>query len=181
MSRLTIPTRDNAPEATRATLDAIEKQLGTVPNLFRLLANSPAALNAFTGMQGALSRTLDVKTRERIALAVAQVNGCDYCLSAHTYLGQNLAKLDAQEIALNRRGRSADAKADAAVRFAATIARERGHVADADIAAVRKAGFSDAQMVEIVALVAENSFTNFLNEVARTEIDFPVVLAADAA
>lgn len=181
MSRLTIPTRDNAPEATRATLDAVEKQLGTVPNLFRLLANSPAALNAYTGLQGALGRTLDLKTRERIALAVAQVNGCDYCLSAHTYLAQNVAKLGAEEIALNRRGRSADAEAHAAVSFAAAVARERGHVADDAITAVRDAGFSDAQVVEIVALVAENSFTNFLNEVARTEIDFPVVLAADAA
>lgn len=181
MSRLTIPSREDAPEAARATLDAIEKQLGTVPNLFRLLANSPAALQAYTGLQGALGKTLDLKTRERIALAVAQVNGCDYCLSAHTYLGHNLAKLGTEEIALNRRGHSADARADAVVNFAAAVARERGHVADADIEAVRRAGFSDAQIVEVVALVAENSFTNFLNEVARTEIDFPVVLAADAA
>ncbi len=181
MSRLTIPSHEDTPEAARATLDAIEKQLGTVPNLFRLLANSPAALQAYTGLQGALGKTLDLKTRERIALAVAQVNGCDYCLSAHTYLGHNLAKLGTEEIALNRRGHSADARADAVVNFAATVARERGHVADADIEAVRRAGFSDAQIVEVVALVAENSFTNFLNEVARTEIDFPVVLAADAA
>ncbi|MEQ8265371.1 peroxidase-related enzyme [Pseudohaliea sp.] len=181
MTRLNIPTIENAPEATRATLDAVEKQLGTVPNLFRLIANSPAALTAFTGLQGALSQALDVKTRERIALAVAQVNGCDYCLSAHTYLGLNLAKLGAEEIALNRRGHSADTRADAAVQFAATVARDRGHVADDAIDAVRNAGFSDAQIVEIVALVAENTFTNYLNEVARTEIDFPVVLAADAA
>ncbi len=181
MSRIAIPTREKAPEAARATLDAVEKQLGTVPNLFRLLANSPAALTAYTGLSGALGRSLDAKTRERIALAVAQVNGCDYCLSAHTYLGQNLARLDPEEIALNRQGRSSDPKADAVVRFAAAVARERGHVADRDIAAVRAAGFSDAQIVETVALVAQNSFTNFLNEVARTDIDFPVVLAADAA
>jgi len=181
MSRLTIPSRDDAPAAARATLDGIEKQLGTVPNLFRLLANSPAALQGYTSLQGALGRTLDLKTRERIALAVAQVNACDYCLSAHTYLGQNLAKLGAEEIALNRRGHSADARADAVVNFAAAVARERGHVADGDIEAVRQAGFSDAQIVEVVALVAENSFTNFLNAVARTEIDFPVVLAAEAA
>ena len=181
MSRLAIPTRETAPEAARATLDTVEKQLGTVPNLFRLLANSPAALTAYTGLSAALGRSLDSKTRERIALAVAQVNGCDYCLSAHTYLGEHLARLDPAEIALNRQGRSSDPKADAVVRFAAAVARERGHVADSDIAAVRAAGFSDAQIVETVALVAENSFTNFLNEVARTDIDFPVVLAADAA
>lgn len=181
MSRLAIPSVDAAPEASKPTLDAVRQQLGVVPNLFRLIANSPAALAAFTGFQGALAKTLDVKTRERIALAVAQVNGCDYCLSAHTYLGLNLAQLGAEEIALNRRGASGDAKANAAVQFAARVARERGHVSDADLAAVRLAGFTDAQIVEIVALVAVNSFTNFLNEVAKTAIDFPVVRASEAA
>ena len=101
-------------------------------------------------------------------------------LSAHSYLGLNLAKISAEEIALNRKGASNDAKANAAVRFAARVARERGHVDEADIAQVRLAGFTDAQIVEIVALVAENSFTNFLNEVAKTEIDFPVMRAAEA-
>jgi uncharacterized peroxidase-related enzyme len=181
MSRISIPTKDDAPEATRPILDGIQKALGFVPNVFRLVANSPAALTAFTGLQGGLSKTLDVKTRERIALAVAEVNGCDYCLSAHTYLGLNLAKMSPEEIALNRKGASADAKANAAVRFAAKIAEARGHVDNDDIAAVRSAGFSDAQIVEIVALVAENTFTNYLNEVAKTDIDFPSVPAADAA
>jgi uncharacterized peroxidase-related enzyme len=181
MSRIAIPSRDDAPEGSRSILDAIYKQLGVVPNLFRLMANSPAALGAYAGLNGALSKALDVKTRERIALAVAQVNGCDYCLSAHTYLGLNLAKISPEEIALNRQGASGDAKAGAAVAFAAKVARERGHVSDADIATVREAGFSEAQIVEIVALVAENTFTNFLNEVAKTDIDFPVVRAAEAA
>jgi uncharacterized peroxidase-related enzyme len=155
--------------------------LGVVPNLFRLIGTSPAALSAFAGFQGALAKTLDVKTRERIALAVAQVNGCDYCLSAHSYLALNLAKLSPEEIALNRKGASGDARADAAVAFAAKVARERGHVGDGAVAAVRAAGFSDAQIVEIVALVAENSFTNYLNEVVKTDIDFPVVRATDLA
>lgn len=181
MSRISIPTLDSAPEASKATLDAVHKQLGTVPNLFRLIAVSPATLTAYTSFQGALSRSLDVKTRERIALAVAQVNGCDYCLSAHTYLGLNLAKISVEEIALNRKGASTDAKANAAVSFAAKVARERGHVSDADIAEVRIAGFTDAQIVEIVGLVAENSFTNYLNEVAKTDIDFPEVRASEAA
>jgi uncharacterized peroxidase-related enzyme len=181
MSRISIPSKDDAPEATRPTLDGIQKALGFVPNIFRLVANSPAALAAFTGLQGGLSRTLDVKTRERIALAVAEVNGCDYCLSAHTYIGLNLAKISPEEIALNRKGASADARANAAVGFAAKVAQVRGHVSDADIATVRAAGFSDAEIVEIVALVVENTFTNYLNEVARTDIDFPAVAAASAA
>ena len=181
MSRITIPSLDNAPEASKATLDAVRRQLGSVPNLFRLIGLSPAALTAYTSFNGALAKTLDTKTRERIALAVAQVNGCDYCLSAHTYLGLNLAKLGPGEIAMNRKGTSADPKARAAVRFAAKVAYERGHIDDADLAAVRAAGFSDAQIVEIVALVAENSFTNYLNEVAKTAIDFPEVQASEAA
>lgn len=181
MSRITIPARDDAPEASKPALDAVHQQLGVVPNLFRLMANSPTTLTAFTGFSGALAKTLDLKTRERIALAVAQVNGCDYCLSAHTYLGLNLAKISPEEIALNRNGGSGDPKADAAVGFAAKVTRERGHVSDADIAVVKLAGFDDGQIVEIVAIVAENCFTNFLNEVAKTEIDFPVVRAAQAA
>ena len=181
MSRIAIPTRDAAPAASQPILDAVNKQLGIVPNLFRLVANSPAALAGMTGLSGALSKALDVKTRERIALAVAQVHGCDYCLSAHTYLGLNLAKISPEEIALNRKGRSGDPKADAAVHFAAKVAETRGQVSDADLAAVRTAGFTDAQIVEIVGLVVENVFTNFVNKVADTDIDFPVVHAADAA
>lgn len=181
MSRLSIPDLDSAPEASRPILDAVHKQLGVVPNMFRLIAASPAALEGFTGNNGALARTLDVKTRERIALAVAQVNGCDYCLSAHTYLGLNLAKLTPEEIDRNRRGHSGDARADAAVRFAAKVVRDRGQVSDTDIAELREAGYSDGQIVEIVAVAAENVFTNLLNIVAGTEIDFPVVSAANAA
>ena len=181
MARLTIPARDDVPQASKPILDAVHKQLGVVPNMFRLIAASPAALQGFTGNNGALARTLDVKTRERIALAVAQVNNCDYCLSAHSYLGLNLAKITPEEVALNRKGESGDANANAAVRFAAKVVRERGKVSDGDIKAVRDAGFSDGQIVEIIAVTAENIFTNLLNVVAQTDIDFPVVHAAEAA
>ena len=181
MSRLAIPARDDVPEASKPILDAVHKQLGVVPNMFRLIAQSPAALQGFAANNGALAKALDVKTRERIALAVAQVNACDYCLSAHTYLGLNLAKISPEEVALNRHGESGDAKANAAVSFAAKIVRERGRVSDADIRAVREAGFSDGAIVEILAVTAENIFTNLLNIVADTDIDFPVVRAAEFA
>ena len=105
MSRIAVPTREAAPEASKPLLDAVEKQLGVVPNLFRLVSLSPPALQGFLAMNGALAKTLDLKTRERIALAVAELNGCDYCLSAHTYLGLNLAKIDADEIALKSQWR----------------------------------------------------------------------------
>jgi uncharacterized peroxidase-related enzyme len=181
MSRLTIPAREDAPAPSQPMLDAVEKQLGVVPNLFRLVGNSPAALEGYLGLNGALGRALDVKTRERIALAVAQANGCDYCLSAHSYLGLNLAKLDGAEIAPNRAGHSGDARADAAVVFARQVLDTRGKVSNGDLAAVRLAGFSEAQVIEIVASVALNALTNYVNNVAQTDIDFPVVLAAEAA
>lgn len=181
MSRLPVPARTAAPAASQPMLDAVDKQLGVVPNLFRLMSVSPAVLEAYLGVGTALGRSLDVRTRERIAIAVAQINGCDYCLSAHTYLGLNLAKLDEVEVALNRKGHSSDAKADGAVAFAAALTRANGKVTDADLDAVRRAGYSDAQILEIVAIVIHNYLSNFLNHVADTEIDFPVVQAAMAA
>jgi uncharacterized peroxidase-related enzyme len=181
VSRIAIPAREDAPEKSQPLFDAVEKQLGVVPNLFRLIGNSPAALEGYLGLNGALGRTLDAKTRERIALAIAQANGCDYCLSAHAYLGLNLAKIDDAEIALNRAGHSGDAKADAAVVFARKVLDTRGRVSDAELAAVRLAGFTEAQVIEIVAAVAVNVLTNYVNNVADTDIDFPVVLAAEAA
>ena len=180
MSRLAVPARDDLPEASKPILEAVHKQLGVVPNMYRLMAQSPATLAGFTSNNTALARTLDVRTRERIALAVAQVNGCDYCLSAHSYLALNLAKIMPDEVALNRKGKSGDAKASAAVGFAAKVVRERGHVTVADLKEVRDAGFSDGQIVEILAVIAENIFTNLLNVVAETDIDFPVVRANDA-
>src|ERR1700743_4026503 len=137
MSRLTIPTRQSVPAASKRLPDAVEKQRGVVPNLFRLIGSSSAVIEGFLGNSRALTKTLDVKTRERIALAVAQVNGCDYCLSAHTYLGLNLAKMSPDEIAKNRNGASDDQKAHAAVSFAAKVTTARGHVTEADITEVR--------------------------------------------
>lgn len=172
----------DAPAASHALLEAVGRQLGAVPNLFRLVATSPQALEGYLGLSGALGKgTLPAATRERIALAVAEINGCDYCLAAHTYLGTAFAKLDAAEIAANRAGRSNDAKADAAVRFAAKVAISRGHVNDADFAAVKRAGYTDAQVVEIVQHVALNVWTNYFNSVFQTEVDFPPAAARNAA
>jgi uncharacterized peroxidase-related enzyme len=180
MSRLDIPARDDAPAASQPLLDAVGRKLGIIPNMFRLISNSPAGLEGVLGLSGGLGKTLDVKTRERIAIAVAAINGCDYCMSAHTYLGSNLAKLDEAELAANRRGRSNDAKADVAVAFARKVAEMRGKVSDVDASAVKLAGYTDAQVVEIVLVVAENFLTNLINNVGETDIDFPVVPAKAA-
>ncbi len=160
----------------------MDKQLGVTPNMLRLISTSPQALEGYLGMSGALGKgALPAATRERIALAVAEVNGCDYCLSAHTYLGKTLARLDDAEITANRSGASNDPKADPAVRFAAHVAGARGHVSDADLSAVKLAGYTDAQVIEIVQHVALNTWTNYVNEVFQTDIDFPVVEARKAA
>ena len=182
MPRLAVPASiETSPAAAQPLLQAVEKQLGVVPNLFRLLGTSPAALEGFLALSGALAKgQLDAATRGRIALAVAESNGCDYCLSAHTYLGKNLVKLSDAEMAANRDGGSTDPKAAAAVRFAAAIVKTRGHVSDGDLKAVRNAGYSDAQIVEIVLHVALNTLTNYANVVAKTDIDFPVVTARAA-
>ena len=179
MSRIPTPASiEAAPPASQPLLEAVKKQLGVVPNLFRLVSNSPAALEGYLGLFGALGKgALPAPTRERIALAVAEINGCNYCLSAHTYLGKNLAKLDDVEMTANRNGASNDPKADAAVRFAAKVARERGHVSADDVRIVKLAGYDDAQVIEIVLHVALNTWTNYINEVAKTDIDFPVVTA----
>jgi len=179
MTRIATPaTVADAPAASQALLEAVNKQLGVVPNLFRMVGNSPAALEGYLSLMGALGRgELSAQTRERIALAIAEINRCDYCLSAHTYLGKNVAKLDDAEITANRNGGSNDPKAAAAVLFAKQVADARGRVSDADLSAVKAAGYGDAAVIEIVLNVALNIWTNYINTVAGTEIDFPVVHA----
>jgi uncharacterized peroxidase-related enzyme len=183
MSRIPTPASiEAAPAAAHDALGAVKAKLGKAPNLYLLTATSPATLDGLLSLSSALGKgAIDAATRERIALAVANVNGCDYCNSAHTYIAKNLIKLSDDEIALARDGRSSDAKADAAVTLARKIAVERGAVTDADIAQARKAGLADAELVEIVGNVAVNVFTNYLNEVFKTPVDFPAVAAKRAA
>jgi uncharacterized peroxidase-related enzyme len=177
MSRIPTPASiESSPSASRPLLEAVQKQLGVVPNLFRLVGNSPAGLEGLLALNGALAKgRLGARTREGIALTVAEANGCDYCLSAHTYLGTNVAKMDDAEIAANREGGSRDPKNAAAIRFARRIAETRGQIAEEDLAAVKAAGFGDAEIVEIVLVVALNFLTNLVNNALGTDIDFPHV------
>lgn len=177
MSRIAIPTVEQSPVASKPLLAAVHKQLGVVPNLMKLVGHSPAALEGYLSLNGALAKgVLSVQLRERIALAIAEYNGCDYCLSAHSYLATHVAKIDAAEIEAARDAHSADAKTRAALHFARRVAAERGRVSDADLASLRVAGFDDASVVEIVLNVALNVLTNYINNVAETDIDFPRVL-----
>jgi uncharacterized peroxidase-related enzyme len=175
MARLHVVTPDTANGDQKALFQAIQGQLGVVPNFLKVLANSPQALTAFLGLYGiAHTGSLDAKTRERIAIAVAQRNDCQYCLSAHAAIGRQ-AGLTGAEIEANRAGSSQDAKAAAAVRFAAALAEHTGNITDAELAEVRHAGYSDADIVEIITHVGMNVLTNILGKASQVDIDFPKV------
>lgn len=181
MSRISIPSVETSLEASKPLLSAVNKQLGVVPNLMKLVGHSPAALEGYLSLNGALAKgKLSVQLRERIALTIAEYNACDYCLSAHDYLGRNVAKISDAEISAARDADSADARTKAALQFALRVAEARGRVAETDYVAVREAGFDEAEIIEIVSQVALNVLTNYINNVAHTDIDFPVVRAKTA-
>jgi uncharacterized peroxidase-related enzyme len=180
MSRIAAIDPAQTEGKTRETLNAVNKMLGATPNLFRVAAQSPSVLEGLVGMIGAASHgTLKASTREAIALTVAEANGCDYCLSAHTVLGKG-AGLSEADANLARDAASPDAKTAAMLRFARAAVLERGQVGAAGLAALKQAGVSDAEALEVVANVVVNIFTNYLNLVADTDIDFPVVRAKAA-
>jgi uncharacterized peroxidase-related enzyme len=181
MSRIVIPEVGETHADTQATLDGVGKTLGFVPNLHRLLAVNPHVLAGWAGLQSNLAKTLDVKTRDAIALAASDTNNCEYCLGAHSYVSARFAKLTSEEIALNRTGASSDPKRAAAATFAKAVLTSSGRVSDAELVAVRAAGFTDSEIVAIIALTAQFSMTNFLNNVAQTEPDFPAAQTAGAA
>lgn len=176
MARLNIPTSvEDAPEQSRATLEIVGKRLGFVPNLHRLLAISPETLTGFMQLQTALGKTLDASTRDSIALAVSQANGCRYCVCAHSHVASTFNGFSEGEITLAREGESSDPHRQAAATFARRLIETRGHVSDDDLKAVKDAGYTDKQVVEITALSAQFLLTNFMNNVADTGIDFPEV------
>ncbi len=175
MSRINIIERETANAEQAELLDAIQGQLGMVPNFLKVFANSPAALRAFLGLHSiAGDGSLDAQTRERIALAVAQQNGCQYCVSAHTAIGSK-AGLNRSEIEANRAGTSQDAKAAAAVKFARALVEHSGEVTTAELLEVRNAGYSESDIVEIITHVGMNVLTNIVGKASRVDIDFPKV------
>ena len=175
MSRINVVNHATANAEQKDLLDAIQAQLGMVPNFLKVFANSPVALRAFLGLHGvANDGSLDPQTRERIALALAQQNTCEYCLSAHTAIGAK-AGLNRAEIQANREGGSQDAKAAVAVKLAKSLAEHKGEISTAEILEARNAGYSDADIVEIITHVGMNILTNILGKASRVEIDFPKV------
>ena len=176
MSRIR-PVLHTTREDVRRSFDAIEKHLGVVPNMMRTMAQSPRVLEGYLALSGALSRgRLPAPLREQIAIAIAENNACNYCLSAHSALGRK-AGLSDDQLAASRDGHAADIKANAALQFAVAVLQRHGGVSDQEFARVRDAGFSDGEIAEIIAHVALNVLTNYFNRAADTEIDFPLVTA----
>jgi uncharacterized peroxidase-related enzyme len=175
MARINPLDSGTATGKAKDLLDQVQKKLGFVPNLVRTMAVSPAVLEGYLALSGALAGgKLPPKVREQVALAVGEANGCQYCVSAHTAIGKRLGLAEA-ELTASRDGASSDPKVEAALTFARTLVERRGDVTDADLARVREAGWSDPEVAEIVAHVALNVFTNYFNITAGTEIDFPKI------
>ena len=157
-------------------LTEMQKSIGAVPNMAKAMANSPALLKGYMGLSGALAAgVLPAAVRERLALASAEYNGCSYCLSAHTFLGKNVTKLDAGEIELARHADSANPRVAALLGLADAIARGRGTIEEADIKTAREAGVTDAEIAEVIGNVALNVLTNYFNIVADPDNEFPLV------
>lgn len=179
MTRVALPDAATAPARSQPLLTQIQKAMGATPAMFRAVANSPAALQFMWSGFGALGAgTLGAQLGEQVAVAVANANRCHYCLAAHTALGQG-AGLSSAQLAAAQVGESTDPRTAAALRFALTLVRGRGEVGEAELAALRAQGFDDEQVVELVAVVALNLFTNYVNLALQVPVDFPAVALRD--
>jgi uncharacterized peroxidase-related enzyme len=171
---MTAPAEADIPAASHPALDAAARQLGFVPNMHRALAASPRAFNAWLELRKAMSTSLDAATRQGIAHAVDQINGCDYCDAMHTWVSEQMTHLDDDEITRNRAGSSSDKRRAAALAFAREVALTRGKVKDCTLDAVRVAGFTNGQILDIVAVVVLFTMSNYFNNVMKTDTDvFP--------
>lgn len=181
MSRIKLVIPAEATGDTKTILGQITAAFGSTPNMFRAAANSPAALKSMWGAFGALGQgTLGAKLGEQIAVAIADIDRCDYCLSAHTLLGKKAGATE-QEMAEAQAGRSTDPRTAAALAFVVKVVTDRAQLSEADVEALRVAGFDDGQIVEILAHVALNLFTNYLNVALDVPVDFPAVRLRQAA
>ncbi|MBN6775777.1 carboxymuconolactone decarboxylase family protein [Pseudomonas granadensis] len=170
MSRINAISLDTATDATRPVLEGVKKKIGFLPNLFSTLAKAPVALDTYVQASAILGKTsLNAQQKEAVYLATSQVNGCDYCLAAHT-LFAGKAGLSTEDIVAARHG-----ELNAYAALARQLVETRGHLKDEQIAAARAAGIDDVKIIEVIALVAVQTLTNYLNNTALTDIDFPAI------
>jgi uncharacterized peroxidase-related enzyme len=182
MARLKKISPEQATGKTKELFNAIHSKLGVVPNMMQTMGNSPAFLESYLNLSGALGNgTLGNKTGTLIALAVAESNACDYCLSAHSYIGENLVKIDAASMDAARNGNASDAKTDAILKFTKSVVAKKGKVSNAEVETLTSAGVTEGEVGEIIGNIALNILTNYFNIIAKTDIDFPVVTAHETA
>jgi uncharacterized peroxidase-related enzyme len=173
MARLTALNPDETEGKSKELFTAIKGKMGMVPNMMRTMGNSPAVLNGYLGLSTALnSASLDPKVRELLSLMVANENGCDYCNSAHSFIGGKIG-LDVVVLDQARSGISSDDKTNAVLEFAKAVLDTKGNVSDYAVDKFKAAGFGDTQIAEVIASVALSIFTNYFNNAAKTDIDFP--------
>ena len=176
MNRLAALNPASATGQSKQLFDGIQAKLGMVPNMMRTMGNSTAVLEGYLNLSGALSKgKLGGKLGELIALTVSEANECNYCIAAHSFIGEKLARIDFSELEAAREGRNHNTKIQAALLFALALVEKAGRVNDHDVQLVKDAGYSDGEIGEIIAHVALNMFTNYFNNVAETTIDFPVL------
>ncbi|MCC7304831.1 MAG: peroxidase-related enzyme [Alphaproteobacteria bacterium] len=162
-------------------LDGIQAKLGATPNIFKTFAHSPAVGEFYANGSAALGKsTLSAGLREQLALTVAGANACNYCASAHTAIGKKLGVAE-DELPINLTAQSKDKKTQAALTFAKKMVDTKANLSDSDVKAVKDAGYTDAEVLEIIAVVAFNIFTNYFNHIVDTEVDFPKVEAKKLA
>lgn len=173
MQRINAIDPQTATGTVKSLLDGVQQKLGFVPNLMRTLAVSPATLDSYLSFGERLGHgILSAKLREQLALTIAYSNSCEYCLAAHTAIG-GLLGLTPSQLEAAYTAESTDPQIAAALQFAQEVVRNQGHVSEEELAAVRQAGYSDAEIAEIVGHVALNVFTNYFNSIAQTDVDFP--------
>jgi len=182
MQRLKAIETATATGRVKDLFNGVQAKLGSVPGMFRTMGNSAAVLEGYLNFNGALAGgLLGGRVGELIALTVANANGCEYCNAAHSLIGEKMLRIDGEAIAGAREGRSGDPKIQAALDFARVVVQKKGHISDADFAAVKEAGYSDAAIAEIIAHVALNILTNYFNTAARVLVDFPRVELVETA
>lgn len=172
--RIPLLDPDLALSPVRETFAAVKAKIGRVPNLYRVMGHSPAALSAYLSIGVALeSARLELPLREKIALAISQKNGCQYCVCAHSAIGK-MVGISPEEIREARDGHAASGREAAAVGLAVSLVEKRGWIDDAELAGIRSKGLSDGEILEVVAIVAQTTFSNYTNHLAHTPIDFPL-------
>ena len=175
MNRIAQLDPKTTTEPAKALFDGVQGKLGVVPNLIRVLGNAPAALKGYLNFSAALADgSFSPKVREQIALAVAETNQCAYCLSAHSFIAGKLG-LTQQDLTDARQAATADHRTDAILKLARSIVVQRGELGATGLEQARHAGLTDGEIVETVAHVALNIFSNYINHIAGTVIDFPEV------